>query len=190
MRSVPKLVALVLALLVLFVPLVAYASDEGPCPDDLEMMKDCDQEAPPHYVVINRSVEFKDRPGTGCQPIILKNPECKDCTGPDCTTIDVETEVCKPLLAGKVPSGETQIVYEMCCACASNPEGDWAFRIRDLDSEGNCPISQDNPDWIRGLPAGTGIDLPAPIIAAALAVAGLGLLVLGVVLRRRATATA
>jgi hypothetical protein len=59
------------------------------------------------------------------------------------------------------------------------------FRIRLLDSAGNCPIDPDNPKWIKDLPPGTGIDLPAPVVVGGLAVIGLALLALGVGLRRR-----
>jgi hypothetical protein len=190
MRSGLRVVALILVLLVLVVPLAAYASDGGPCPDDLEKAKDCNDTAPPYYVVINRSVEYLDRPGTGCQPIILKHPDCTDCSSGACTSIDVETEVCKPLLAGKVASGETAILYEMCCSCASSSSGDWLFRVRLLDSAGNCPVDPENDDWITGLPLGTGIDLPTPVIVGGLAVIGLGLLAAGVGLRRRSASAA
>jgi hypothetical protein len=40
-------------------------------------------------------------------------------------------------------------------------------------------------DWTDGLPPGTGIDLPAPVIVAGLAALGAGLLAAGLVLRRR-----
>jgi hypothetical protein len=73
----------------------------------------------------------------------------------------------------------------MCCACEVDPEGEWLFRIRLLDDAGDCPIDPDNPDWIEGLPPGTGIDLPAPLIVGGLAVLGAGLLAAGVVVRRR-----
>jgi hypothetical protein len=189
MRSMWRIVAFILVFLVLIVPLAVYAGDGGPCPDDLEKAKDCDNEPPPYYVVINRSVEYKDRPGTGCQPIILKHPDCEDCTSSECTAIDVETEVCKPLLKDKVPSGETYVLYEMCCACASDPDGEWMFRVRKLDSDGNCPIDPDNPKWITDLPPGTGIDLPAPVIVGGLVAVGLVLLALGVGLRRRTART-
>jgi hypothetical protein len=183
MRSIFRTIALILVLLV---PLVAYAGGGGPCPDDLELSKNCDNDPPPYYVVINRSVEYLDRPGTGCQPIILKHPDCTDCTGAACTSIDVEAEVCKPLLTGKVPAADPPWpLYEMCCACAANPDGDWMFRVRNLDQAGNCPVSVDNPDWIPGLPPSTGIDLPTPVIVGGLAIMGLALLVVGVELRRR-----
>lgn len=185
MRSSLRAVGLILMLLVLLVPLAAHAASGGPCPDDLDLAKDCNTTAPPYYVVVNRSVEYLDRPGTGCQPIILKHPDCTDCTTGACTSIDIEAEVCKPLLAGKVATGETAVVYEMCCACASNPDGDWMFRVRKLDSDGNCPIDPENQDWITDLPLGTGIDLPAPVIVAGLAAIGLAFLATGVGLRRR-----
>jgi hypothetical protein len=185
MRSIFRTV---MWILVLLVPLVAYASG-GPCPDDVELSKSCDNDPPPFYVVINRSVEALDRPGTGCQPIILQHPDCKDCTGSDCAAIDVEAEVCKPLLAGKVPPAESPwVLYEMCCACAADPAGTWLFHVRLLDPDGNCPISSDNPDWIEGLPPSTGVNLPAPVIVGGLAATGLALLAVGVALRRRTRA--
>jgi hypothetical protein len=188
MRSALRIAALSLVLLALLVPVAAFASD-GPCPDDPELSKDCNQEAPPYYVVINRAVEYlyPDRPGTGCQPIILKYPDCKDCVSAECTPAgggpDVEAEVCQ-FLPPPDP-GEIHVVYEMCCACAANPDGDWLFRIRLLDDTGSCPIDPDNPDWIEGLPPGTGIDLPVPVIVGGLALLGAGLLAAGVVVRRR-----
>ena len=188
MRRSLAALSLLVVLLVLLVPLAVNA--QGPCPDDPELSKDCDAEAPPYYVVINRDVEYLDRPGTGCQPIILKHPECKDCTSAECTAIDVEAEVCKTKLVGKVPAGETQILYEMCCACASNPDGQWMFRTRLLDSDGNCPVDPENPEWVTDLPPGTGIDLPAPLIVGGLAVLGVILLVAAVGLRRRSAQAA
>lgn len=189
MRSTLRITALMLVLVALLVPLVAHASNGGPCPDDLELSKTCNQEAPPYYAVINRSVEhlYPERPGTGCQPIILNHPDCKDCISDECTPIghalDFEVEVCSTL--PPPPAGEEYIVYEMCCACAVNPEGDWMFRIRLLQPDGTCPIDPDNPDWIQDLPPGTGIDLPAPVIVGGLAIIGVGLLAVGVLVRRR-----
>jgi hypothetical protein len=60
------------------------------------------------------------------------------------------------------------------------------FRIRLLQPDGTCPIDPDNPDWIQGLPIGTGIDLPTSLIVGGLAIVGVGLLALGVLVRRRA----
>jgi len=190
MRSVLRLVALIMVLLVLLIPLGVFADGSGPCPDDLEKAANCDGTPPPYYVVINRSVEYLDRPGTGCQPIILKHPECTDCASAECTAIDVEAEVCQPLLAGMVPEGTTEVLYEMCCACASDPDGEWLFRIRLLDHDGNCPIDLDNSKWITDLPPGTGIDLPAPVIVGGLAIIGLGFLAAGMGLRRRSVKVA
>ena len=183
MRSVVRIAALVLVLLVLLVPLVIQASN-GPCPDDPVLSQDCVGTAPPYYVVINRSVEYlyPQRPGTGCQPIILQNPDCKDCMSSECTSIDVEAKVCSTL--PPPPAGETAIVYEMCCACAINPDGDWLVRVRDLQPDGTCPLREPG-EWIEGLPPGTGVDLPAPVIIGVLAVLGAGLLAAGVVVRRR-----
>jgi len=185
MRFTLRITALILVLSALLVPLAAYASD-GPCPDDPVLSQDCNQEAPPYYVVINRSVEhlYPERPGTGCQPIILKHPDCQDCTSPECGAVDVETEVCQYL--PPAPAGQTQVVYEMCCACAADPDGVWLFRLRLLDENGNCPLDPDNAEWVEGLPPGTGINLPAPVIVGGLAVIGAGLLAAGILVRRRA----
>jgi hypothetical protein len=190
MRSTIRVLALILVLLALLVPLATYASG-GPCPDDPELSKDCDQEAPPFYVVINRSFEDLTRPGTGCQPIILNNPDCTDCCGEDeacaAASDQVEEEVC-PLLAEKVEwvsEAQTEIVYEMCCNCATDPDGTWKYRVRLLTEDGRCPIDEQNPGCYDGLPPGTGVDLPAPVIVGGLAVIGAGLLGVGLVLRRR-----
>ncbi len=184
MRSTVRVATLVLVLLALLVPLGTYASG-GPCPDDPELSRTCVNQAPPYYVVINRSVEYlyPERPGTGCQPIILKHPECRDCYSPECTAIDVEAEVCQFLPLP--PPGPAPIVYEMCCACAINPQGEWLVRVRELQPDGSCPL-RGNGEWVEGLPPGTGIDLPAPIIVGGLAVAGAGLLAAGILVRRRA----
>lgn len=187
MRSILRIAALVLVLLVLVVPLAAYASG-GPCPDDPNLAKNCAQTAPPYYVVVNRSVEYLPwtRPGTGCQPFILKNPSCKDCLTPDanCAAINVEAKLCKPYL--KAAAGKKETVYEMCCNCAANPNGDWVYRIRELDDQGNCPVTG---KWQRGLPPNTGIDLPAPVIVGGLALIGAGLVAAGLLVRRRTLGT-
>lgn len=187
MRSTLRIAALALVLLVLVVPLAAHASN-GPCPDDPQLSRTCVNQAPPYYVVINRSVEYlyPTRPGTGCQPIILKNPNCRDCTSAECAAIDVEGKVCRTL--PPPPAGETYVVYEMCCECAANPNGAWLVRVRDLQPDGSCPLR--SKDWVEGLPLGTGIDLPVPIIVGGLTVAGLGLLGAGLLVRRRAVRTA
>lgn len=186
MRSVLRIAALSLVLLALLVPMAAYGSD-GPCPDDPVLSASCNQTAPPYYVVINRDVEYlyPDRPGTGCQPIILSHPECQDCGAAECAAAegDVDAVVCPSL--PPPPTGEVHVVYEMCCACAVNPAGDWVFRIRLLDDTGACPVDPNNPNWIQGLPPGTGIDLPMPVIVGGLALLGAGLLAAGVVVRRR-----
>jgi hypothetical protein len=44
--------------------------------------------------------------------------------------------------------------------------------------------------WQDGLPPGTGIDLPAPVIVGGLAVIGAGLLAAGILVRRRTLHTA
>jgi hypothetical protein len=187
MRSTLRIAALILVLVVLLVPLVAYA-DAGPCPDDPVLSKTCAQDTPPYYVVTNRSVEYlyPERPGSGCQPFILENPDCKDCaTDPECVAIDVEQAICMDVLfANAMPSGD---VYEMCCACAADPAGEWVYRVRKYDeATGACPIDGDPDMWEEGLPPDTGIDLPAPIIVGGLALLGAALLAVGTVMRRRA----
>jgi hypothetical protein len=181
---------MILILLALLVPLTSYASG-GPCPDDPVLSKNCEQEAPPFYVVINRTFEDLERPGTGCQPIILKNPDCKDCCGENkpCieASLEVEERVC-PILAEQVDwesEAQTVLVYEMCCNCADDPAGSWYYRQRLLMEDGSCPIDALNPGCYEGLPPGTGIDLPAPLVVGGLAIAGVAFLGLGVVVRRR-----
>lgn len=198
MRSLLRISALTLVLLALTVPLVGYASD-GPCPDDLEAFKNCDSEAPPYYVVLNRSEEhLMDRPGTGCQPWILNHPECVDCTGKECQpeppmsagSPDIEAEVCMAMLSmRKTDNGNDPILYELCCDC-STPEGSWKYRLREWHDDGTCPIIQPEEGWLDGLPPGTGIDLPTPVIVGGLAVMGVGLLAAGVLVRRRTLRTA
>jgi hypothetical protein len=187
MRSTLRIAALILVLVALLLPLATYASG-GPCADDPVASANCVKDAPPYYVVINRSVEYlyPDRPGSGCQPIILKHPECTDCISAECAAIDVEDEVCQYL--PPPAAGDTQIVYEMCCACAANPAGEWLFHVRELRPDGTCPLTQEG--WLRGLPPGTGIDLPVPVIIGALVVLGAGLLAAGVLVRRRTLRTA
>ena len=192
MRSVVRIVALLVALaLLLVVAATAYAQDgccgsnpcvgvslTGPCPDDLEASKTCLLETPPFYVVINRNVECTNRTGTGCAPFILNHPEVTDCAA---STVDVQAELCKDELLGQVPAGETATLYEMCCGGAAG----WTFRVRNLDNAGNCPIDPNNPTWIAGLPPGTGINLPAPLIIGGLALLGVAFLGVGIVVRRR-----
>jgi hypothetical protein len=180
---------LIVVLVMLLAPLTAYAQD-GPCPDDLELFKDCNAQAPPYYVVVNRSVQYNypERPGTGCQPIILKHADCKDCTSAECTAINVETEVCQYL--PRPSAGQTHIVYEMCCECAINPDGLWLFRIRLLKEDGTCPPDPENSEWITGLPPGTGIELTPPLVVGGLALIGAALVAAGVLVRRRTLRTA
>jgi len=193
MRLLARAVALIVILLVLLLPLAAYASD-GPCPDDLEAFKNCDSQAPPYYVVLNRSEEhLSDRPGTGCQPWILNHPECLDCTGKECQpeppmsagSPDIELEVCTAMLSMRqTDNGADPILYELCCDCSTS-EGSWKFRLREWREDGTCPVIQPEEGWLDGLPPGTGIDLPTPVIVGGLAVIGVGLLAAGVLVRRR-----
>jgi hypothetical protein len=190
MRSLIRIVLLAAILVVLLVPLAAQAS--GPCPDDPVLSKECVPDAPPFYVVVNRSFEDLNRTGSGCQPIILGYSDCKDCCGDTevCITavsMDMRTRVC-PLLAERVEwtdPDQTEIVYEMCCDCATSAAGIWKYRIRLLYEDGSCPIDPDNDGCYEGLPPGTGIDLPAPLIIGGLAVLGAGLLAAGLMVRRR-----
>jgi len=192
MRSVVRVVALLVMLgVLLVVGANAYAQDgccggdpcvgislTGPCPDDLEASQECMAETPPYYVVINRNVECANRTGTGCAPFILNHPEVTDCAA---SNVNVETELCRDELLGQVPAGETAILYEMCCGGAAG----WTFRVRLLDSQGNCPIDPENSGWVAGLPPGTGINLPAPVIVGGLAFLGVAFLGVGIVVRRR-----
>ena len=183
MRSILRISALILVLLALAVPLAAYA--QVPCPDDPTV--ECYPEAPPYYVVINRGeVHLTDRPGTGCQPFILEHPLCTDCrTDPDCTVIDVNAEVCEAVMAVRdLPEGD---LYEMCCDCAADPTGDWLYRIWWFDGD-TCTLESEG--WLEGLPPGTGIDLPVPVIIAGAVVLGGGLLAAGLLMRRRSLQTA
>lgn len=186
MRFATKITVLVLIVLVLQVPVAIYASN-GPCPDDPVASASCVQETPPYYVVINRSVEYlyPERPGSGCQPIILNHPDCLDCTSAECAAIDVQAEVCQYL--PPPPAGETHIVYEMCCACLADPAGEWLFRVRELQPDGTCPIVQPDQGWLEGLPPGTGIDLPVPVIVGGLVALGVALIGLGILVRRRSS---
>jgi len=161
------------------------------CPDNPELSKNCASAAPPFYVVVNRSFEDLNRAGTGCQPIILKQPDCKDCCNPEdaaCNAVNgyMEKNVC-PLLAKRVDwskSSGTETVYQMCCGETPECKGNkWSYRIRELKSDGTCPFKDET--CYACLPPGTGIKLPAPVIAGGLAVIGLGMLALGVVIRRR-----
>ena len=161
------------------------------CPDDPELSKTCFADTPPFYVVVKRTFEDLGRQGSGCQPIILKHPDCTDCCNdqdPDCNdaALDLETRVC-PLLASRVDwsqSTGSELVYEMCCADDDNCEGDkWTYHQRLLYPDGTCP--RDPPECFDCLPLGTGIDLPAPLVVGGLALAGLGLIAAGMVVRRR-----
>jgi len=164
------------------------------CPDNPELAKNCASDAPPFYVVTNRTFEDLSRPGTGCQPIILNHPDCKNCcdTGQDSVTAcnqveaDMVNRVC-PLLAKRVDwsqSPGTETVYQMCCGETPLCQGNqWSYRIRVLLPNGTCPIRDET--CYSCLPPGTGIDLPAPIIVGGLGILGVLLAGVGIVIRRR-----
>ena len=183
MRSILRVSALILVLLALMMPLVAYA--QVPCPDDPTV--ECYPDAPPYFVVTNRDEEhLTDRPGTGCQPFILANPDCEDCaTDAACLAIDINADVCEAVMAPRgLEAGE---VFEMCCNCVSDPTGDWVYRVWDFDGS-TCTLVSES--WQRGLPLGTGIDLPAPLIIGGAMLLGGGLLAAGLLVRRRSLQTA
>ena len=191
MRSTFKIMALALVLLVLLVPLAAYAGD-GPCPDDPVGSQNCTSQAPPYYVVSNRSFERLGTDyGTGCQPWILENPDCKECSGDSQECFAAEVDVEQIICGFEMPQAgaeEGDVLYEMCCNCPSgDPNGTWMYRERVLQKNPTteaweCP---DPGDWQQGLPPDTGIDLPAYIIVGGLAATGAMLLAAGVGVRRR-----
>jgi hypothetical protein len=117
----------------------------------------------------------------------MANPDCVDCmstTDGFCSVIDVDTDVCQAVMAAQaMPVGD---VYEMCCNCIADPTGDWVYRIRYFDGT-SCP---EYGEWLTGLPPGTGIDLPVPLIIAGAALLGGGLLAAGLLVRRRSLQTA
>ena len=84
---------------------------------------------------------------------------------------------------------EPVVLYEMCCDCEPDPDGDWMYTERELYEDGTCPIALDENEQplecLEGLPPGTGIDLPAPVIIGGLAIIGAGLLGAGLLVRRR-----
>jgi hypothetical protein len=197
MRSTLRIVAAVVVLVVLLVPLTTFASGKpwhkspGPCPDDPVASKNCAPDAPPYYVVVNRTFErLGPKYGTGCVPWILENPDCKDCTSnePACqaAAIDVEQIIC----GYEMPNAGAQagdVLYEMCCDCANNYKGDWVYRERILQynqatGAWECP---DPSDWMPGLPPRTGIDLPTPIVVGGLARLGVVMVGAGFAVRRR-----
>lgn len=189
MRFALRIAVLALVFLMLLAPIAGYASD-GPCPDDPELAKNCASQTPPFYVVSNRSFErLGSQYGTGCQPWILENPDCKACADESdachAAAIDVEQLIC----GGEMPAVGAQagdILFEMCCNCPDdNPDGAWMYRERVLqerDGAWECP---DPGPWVEGLPPETGIDLPAPIIVGGLALIGLALLAAGVMVHLR-----
>ena len=99
--------------------------------------------------------------------------------------IDVDAEVCQAVMVPQgMPAGE---VYEMCCNCIADPTGDWVYRVWDYDGLG-CTLRSEV--WETGLPPGTGIDLPAPLIIGGAVLLGAGLLAAGLLVRRRSLQTA
>jgi hypothetical protein len=70
----------------------------------------------------------------------------------------------------------------MCCDCATDPNGQWTYVEWELDGLGGCEVVG---ELTEGLPPGTGIDLPAPVIIGGLAALGAVLLAAGMLLRRR-----
>jgi hypothetical protein len=197
MRSIVKVVALVVMLLALLVPLSAYASG-GKCPDDPVASKNCNPDTPPYYVVINRDFEDLTRDGSGCQPFILNHPECEDCCTDNGWTADclaahdqVVDLVC-PLAAEHTDwdtwPDDSVVLYVMCCDCNASADGEWRFTLYDVYEDGTCEPNPDNI-CILGLPPRTGIDLPAPVIAGGLAVLGAAMLGVGMIVRRRTTAS-
>jgi hypothetical protein len=137
MRSTLRILALAVILLLVLVPLVAQADDDGPCPDDPELSKDCYPEAPPFFVVINRDFEDLDRPGTGCQPIILKNPDCEQCCDGDdsckAASVQLEEEVC-PMLADKWDGAWRRLLVEVVAEKAGMSEEELWSRLNAGDT--------------------------------------------------------
>ncbi len=193
MRFTWRIAALILLIVVLVVPLTAYAQG-GKCPDDPVAAADCNPDTPPYYVVINRDFEaVVNREGSGCQPFILNNPGCEECCTEegwteDCTDA-VEVDMASTVIPEIVdrtdwtawPDGV--VLYVMCCDCTT-PEGDWVFSIYTVYEDGTYEADPDN-QCILGLPPRTGIDLPAPLIVGGLAVLGAALVATGMVVRRR-----
>ncbi len=190
MRSILRITLLMFVLLALLAPVASYASG-GPCPDDPEASKTCAQTAPPFYVVVNRDFDrLGPKYGTGCQPWILNNPDCKDCdSGSDAcvaAAIDVEQIICgREMPNAGAQEGDT--LFEMCCDCAGDPKGTWMYRTRILQfneeiEAWECPQFS---EWEKGLPPDTGINLPAPLVVGGLAIVGVGLVGTGLVVRRR-----
>jgi hypothetical protein len=186
MRSTLRITAFVFVLLMLLVPLAAYAND-GPCPDDPVLSQTCTPNTPPFYVVSNRSFDRLDaEAGTGCRPWILNNPDCEDCAGGSAECLAAEQQVNDIVCAVGMPAAGAQpgdILYEMCCDCSVNADGDWVYREWVFDGT-DCAANGPGP-WQEGLPPDTGIDLPAPIIIGGLALIGAALLAAGLVVRRQ-----
>jgi hypothetical protein len=186
MRSTLRIAALIFVLLTMLLPLAAYASCGGPCPDDPVLSQTCDSTTPDFYVVANRTFDrLGPQYGTGCQPWILENPDCIGwtVTPTECADAakDVETRIC----GGELPSSAnpaTDKLYEMYC-----DDGHWVYRERPftaIPGGFECDPAQAGP-WMDYLPPHTGIDLPAPLIVGGLAIAGVALVGTGFAVRRR-----
>lgn len=127
----------------------------------------CNSEAPPYYVVINDSSQDLTLPGTGCNPWFLKHPEVTDCMN-QADLIDLEAELCIPKLSERVATdGFDPVLYEVCYDHGA-PQGTFMFRIREWREDGSCPFLGDNPQWLEGLPPGTGgpgalLEIPAGV---------------------------
>jgi hypothetical protein len=203
MRFTLRIMSLTLVLLALLVPLAAHAScgpcphgSCAPCPDDPVLSQTCDPTKPDFYVVANRAFDrLGPQYGTGCQPWILKNPDCKGwaSTNAECTAAqaDVTSRICGPMgeLQGDPASlptspNDTATLYEMYC-----DDGNWIYYERALTANcaaGTCYWDCGRPTGPHDyLPPRTGIDLPAPVIVGGLAAIGVGLLTAGVLVRRR-----
>jgi hypothetical protein len=195
MRITLRIMSLTLVLLALLLPLTAYASCGGPCPDDPVLSQTCDPTKPDFYVVANRTFDRLDpQYGTGCQPWILENPDCIGwaSTNAECIAAraDVDDRICGPTGVLQDPanrpasSSDTAILYELYC-----DDGNWIYYERALTAScgaGSCYWDCASPTGpLDYLPPGTGIDLPAPVIVGGLATIGVGLLAAGVLVRRR-----
>jgi hypothetical protein len=186
MRSALRITAFVFVLLMLLVPLASYASG-GPCPDDPVLSQNCYPDTPPFFVVSNRTFDrLGPQYGSGCTPWILENTDCKGCTGGSAECLAAEQEVNDIICAVEMPAAGAQpgdVLYELCCKCNVDPDGNWVYREWVFDGT-DCAANGPGP-WQKGLPPGTGIDLPAPIIIGGLALIGAALLAAGLLVRRQ-----